>query len=231
MNFQELLQSDNLYQTVMPEGWKFVWRLLTLKEYRKFSALRSTQAVNDKVFYSMVFDHCYVGNSDLLHGDLPAGITIGIGECIMWLSGDSERQQIFHDIALARNNYQQNGLLEHMKAVCFTAWPSYTYEDVESWTYADLIKRFVIAETILTKRIPDYQSVDLHKLMKENDPNYQAKQAKKNYGAENQELEKAIGNREHPLDMAPDQLASVAKQNKGRIDRKAARQLDRRRGM
>lgn len=223
------MQTDGLYETTFPEGWSFLWRLLSLKEYRRFRALRDSGGIHPYILHSMVFDHCYLGEQALLNKHMPAGITIGIGECIMWLSGDCEMSTLVSDIEQARRYYPKDSVKEHMARTVFTAFPSYVEEDLQNWTYPELIRKFIIAEQILVTRIPEYQPLDTRKIFgpegKKKTPGVvDAKDFKK----DNRELRQAMGDQHHPLDMAPDKFANIQKRSKGRLTPSLARKLDQR---
>lgn len=225
------MESDGLFQTTFPDEGSFVWRLLTLKEYTRFKALKDSHAMNEFFLHTLVFERCYAGNPNTLHRDLPAGIPIAIGQCIMWLSGECELTTLVEDIAQARQYYPSDSVKEFMKRIVFTAWPSYTEEDADTWTYPQLVRKFAVAEAILVNRGVGYEPLDLRKIHgpggPKKTPGVSQLQDMKN---ENRELQKAVGNESHPLDRGPDELARMQTQNKGRLGRKMARKLDKRRG-
>lgn len=231
MDIDYLLESDGLFETTFPDGQSFTWRLLTLKEFKRFKALKDSGAMHELILHSLVFDRCYIGNPLTLHRDLPAGITVSIGQCIMWYSGECQNSTVVSDIAEARGAYPRDALTEHMKITIWTAWPSYTEEDVESWTYQDLLRKYVIAENILSKRIEGYQPLDLKKnIIDPNTPKKRQGVAQfQELDKENRELHQALGDQRHPLDMDPAELARRQQRNQGRLSRQSARQLDQRR--
>lgn len=231
MDIDLLMESEGLFRTSFPEGYSFVWRLLTLKEYQKFKILKDSNAMNAFFLHTLVFERCYVGNPNTLHRDLPAGIPIGIGECIMWLSGECEMQTLVDDIASSRENYPHDSVKEYMKRIIYTAWPSYTEEQANDWTYPQLIRKFSIAENVLVNRGTGYEKLDLRKIHGPDGPKKTPGVAQlQDMKNENRELNKAMGDGSHPLDKAPDELAGIQKRGKGRLSRKSARQLDKRRG-
>lgn len=230
MDINALLDSDGLFQTTFPEGWSFTWRLLTVKEHARFRMLRDTGAMHQWSVYGLVFDRCYIGDSALLHRDLPAGIAPAIGQCIMWLSGDCESETLANDIEQARSYYPADGVKEYMKRIIFTAFPSYVEEDADSWTYPELIRKFTVSEIILKNRGLEYQVLDTKKIHSSaNGPKRPpGVRSKEELERENRELDGAMGQREHMLDMHPAELMGAQKKNQGKLSPSLARQLDRR---
>jgi hypothetical protein len=142
----------------------------------------------------------------------------------MWLSGDCENTTLMLDIDNARRAYPRDSVKEFMARTIFTAFPSYIEEDVSKWTYLELVRKFVIAENLLLTRIPDYKPLDLRKITTGSGKKTPADS--KELAKENQELDQAMGQRAHPLDMTPDEFASIGKK---RISPNMARRLDKRR--
>lgn len=228
MNIDLFLENE-CFQTTYPEGWKFVWRLLSLKEYRKFKSLELSQVMHEYIFYTHVFERCYVGNPNTINGDLPAGIPISIGKMIMWLSGDSEMTSLAEDIEQMRTAYPHDAVKEHMKRTIFTAWSTYTPEDAESWSYPHLINKFVQAERVLIARGLIEAPLDTRKIHGPEGPKKQKGVASlEHLQGENRDLHSAMGDAEHPLDKSPDELAGMAQRNKGRLSRSIAKKLDQR---
>lgn len=223
MDLKLLLSEKELFHTKFPTGDSFVWRLLTLKEYQRFRVLRDTGVVHPFILYSTIFDYCLVGDPQLLNGNIPAGIPIAIGQCIMWLSGETEVMSLVDDIAGARAGYPADSMLEVMKQVIFMAWPGYVEEDLGKLTYPELVKRFVKAETLLQRRGVQYEPVNLKKISR-------GDEAKKRKGpdfkAENAEMERAVGQRTPMLDRTPVDLEEARQRNSGKITPDRARKLD-----
>ena len=156
-----LLESNGLFRTVYPDGRNFCWRLLTLKEYNTFRGLRQAGVLTGIGLHYQVFKRCYVGGGALSE-TLPLGMYCSIGETIMWMSGDCETETIKNDINTVRHFFQDASVNEQMKRVIWTAFPSYTIEDVEGLTRPELIRRFTIAEAILIWRTNgEYVPLDL----------------------------------------------------------------------
>lgn len=239
MDLDVLMESSALFRTTFPGSYAFTWRLLTLKEYTKFRALRDSGSMHPFMLHNLVFERCYVGEVGLLHRDMPAGITIAVGECIMWLSGDCELESLVNDIELARMHYPTDGVKEFMKRIVFTAFPAYVEEDADGWTYPELIRKFTISEAILVNRGLDYQPLDTRKITlpgQETEKTIQPGAAlgaqrrgetSTDFRGENRELSQALGQQSHPLDMDPADFAKMQDRGKGRLTRKLARQLDR----
>lgn len=160
MDIDLLLESEGLFQTTFPDGCSFTWRLLTLKEYRVFRALREAEVLPPFHVYMEVFQRVFVGDLRVLSKNIKAGACISIGQLCMYLSGDCELETLKNDLALARRTYASDSMHEHMKHIILTALPAYTLEDIDSWTRPELIRKFVISESILAKR-GDYQPINL----------------------------------------------------------------------
>jgi hypothetical protein len=218
-----LIESSGIFATTLPAGQSFKWRLLTLKEYRKLRSIRASGAMHDLFFHNMVFERCYLGDAKLINGSLPSGVFVAIGQLIMWLSGDCAEQSQAQDIDNVRDTYPANSVHEHLKHVILIAFSSYTPDDIESWTRPELLKKFAMAEAVLSKRGSDYQPLDTRKIT--NSTQAQAKE-KIDFAKENHGINKAMSGREHILDQEPAAL-SDAMARSDQQDRKKARQLDR----
>lgn len=241
MNVDQLFESDGLFQTTYPDIGTFVWRLLTLKEYKKIASLRNSGVMHPFSIYSIVFDRCSLVDPGLINGNTPAGVTINIGQLILWYSGDclSDSQGLINDLAKLRNELESSTLVSYMQRVVLTAFPSYKIHELEDWSYLELIKNFSLAEKILADRVTlqkadSYPGIDLKKLSQILDPNYKPK-AKMNekMDMDNKDLQQAMGNEVHPLDRPPEELAQLQKQSQQNARRKLtpaeARKLDQRR--
>lgn len=191
MDIDLLLESEGLYQTVLETGQTFTYRILTQKEYRVFRALRDSGTMHPWNVATKVFARCYVGDAAFLSGDLPAGIEISIGNLILYLSGDCQGA-IAQDIAIARAKNPPTMLSGYMKRVISMAFPAYTWEDLDSWTYPKFIEMFVVAESVLVNRGIGYEPIDLDEIMLE------GQKPKKpshgiNFEAENASIRKSLG--------------------------------------
>ena len=179
------------------------------------------------ILHTLVFDHCLVGNPDLLNNNLPAGIPITVGECIMWFSGECEVETLASDIDQARGGYVADSVKEVMKHVIYLAWPGYVEEDLAKLTYPELIKRFVVAEHLLMKKAAregaEYQPFDTRKIRKPGE-----KKKAIDFKKENQEMHQALGERTHALDQTPGEFDAMRQRNKGKLSRTLARKLDQR---
>lgn len=166
LNIDALVESQGLFQTTFPNGYKFMWRLLNLKEYRVFQALRDGGVLMEVSVYIRVFERCYAGDFNLINMHAPVGMYASIGELIMYLSGDCETDTLKSDLISARQIYPANSVQEHMKRVVLTAFPSYTIEDVDSWTRQELIRRFTFSENLLVYRF-GHEPLDIDKIRAE----------------------------------------------------------------
>lgn len=208
MDLNLLIESDGLYTTTLPEGPSFTWRLLSMKEYRVFSSLRNQGIWHEYQLYGKVFDHCYVGDSRAINGNLPAGVFLSIGRLIMYLSGDCTGEERA-EIDAARAAYNQSGVLEVVKRVVLMAFP-YKPDELESWTRRKLMKIFVEAEAVLQNR-GEYQPLDTSKIMTAEEAAAQHNKPVVDFRRENQELGNEFGDRKHALDMHPSELAEKSR--------------------
>lgn len=224
LSVDQLIESEGLFVTTFPEGISFTWRLLTLKEYKVFATLRSLEVMDRFTLHEKVFQRCYIGEPGALNGRLPVGMTMSIGELILYMSGDSAIKTEVYDIEQARDAYPHSAVSEHMKRICLLAFPSYTPEVIENWTRMKLIKTFTIAERILQAKYPGYELLDTSKIES-------ASEVAKSNGApidfvrENRELSAQGLNQDHILDRPPEQLA-----RQRALNRRQLRNLDKRRG-
>jgi hypothetical protein len=203
-----LVESDGLYMTSLPSGESFVWRLLSLKEYRTFAALRAGAVLSAMELHTKVFDRCYVGDPRVINGNLPAGIFLAIGELILHLSGDMAGDEAA-EIDSAREQYAVASVQEVMKRVVLMAFP-YKPEELDDWTRPRLTRTFVQAEAVLANK-SGYEPLDTSKIMT---PEQIAKQQNKpvvDMRRENREIGDEFGDRTHALDRDPAELAQRAK--------------------
>lgn len=152
VDLDKLLESQGLFRTQFPTGHEFVWRLLTLKEYRVFKALINSGALTVPEASIKVFERCYLGDHLLINQGTPVGMLVSMGELIMYISGDCEKETLSTDINIVRNMYPANSVQEYMKRVIFTAFPSYVVEDSDKWTRPELLRKFIMSESILMMR-------------------------------------------------------------------------------
>lgn len=156
-----------VFRIVAPDSGKILYfRMLSLKEYERLSGLRGDSLVHEWLFYEEVFKYSYLSEYNLLSDDMPAGFTVSIGQLVMYLSGDCDRETILIDINSARVENPADTLLEYMRTVIFSVFKSYTLEDIQSWDRKKFIKTFTIAENILSKQREDFKRLDLKDLEK-----------------------------------------------------------------
>jgi hypothetical protein len=226
IDIKTLIESEGLYLTTLPTGEKFTWRLLTLKEYRVFRGLREAGTYSPLFLYEAVFDHCYLGNADVINGNLPAGYFSAIGELIMYLSGDNAFESERDEIETARALYPMDSVQETMKRIILIAFSSYTPDDIEQWSRPELLRKFTLAEAVLINK-GGYEPIDTKKILTAD----QAKKRKNSpvdFKKENMEFNEAMGDslKPHILDQHPDVLKNrQARTN--RLQKKQAQDLER----
>ena len=145
----EFLNEDTLYSTELPNGQKAVWRLLSLKEWRRVRELFTLGLLDYYTLYFLVFRKCLVVPYTTFDAKVPAGIFISIGQYIFEQSGEMSIEEEKESIQLARDNYNQDSLIEVMKRIVYIGMPELGWEGVCNLNRNQLIDKFVVAEYIL----------------------------------------------------------------------------------
>jgi hypothetical protein len=199
LDIDAILDSDGaLFRTMSPDGQQsFTYRLLSMKEYKVFAALRDGGAMPPFQLYEMVFDRCHLGK--FVPENTRAGIVPSIGQWIMWLSGDCDSETLKEDINLLREMHPGDRVSTHQMAVITRVFP-YKLEEIEGWSRPHFQKMFVIAENILSIQAmqngEEYHRLDTSKLLT---PEQMERLKKKQQGgeidfnAENRSVRKAMG--------------------------------------
>jgi len=211
MDIDTILEADgNIYRTWIP-GYDltFGYRLLSLREYKVFRGLRDSGLGSDYSVAEQVFERCFLGEAALISVDIPAGITISIGQLIMYLSGDCDEITLKDDIRKVRQLHPPNTVYEHMRAVICTAF-SYKIEEIESWPRPEFLRRFIISENILSKQNPEFVRLNLSDIKSEEELAKKANNQGSNidFARENRSLVRAVG----PLDQEEAQVELTQKQ-------------------
>ena len=206
-----------VFRIVAPDSGRVLYfRMLSLKEYEKLSTLRSDGILHEWLFYEEVFKYSYLNDYDMLPDDMPAGFSISIGELIMYLSGDCDKETILMDIDSARVENPANSLLEYMRTVIFTVFKSYTLEDLTSWDRKKFIKIFTIAENILTKQREDFKRLDLKDLEKSmNKKSSENPNGPIDFEAENKAIRQNTDRIENENILSKEQLEKLSRMRKG----------------
>lgn len=215
----ELLEGKDLYHTKFPEGWEFLWRLLTLKEYRIFSALRSSGVLAEEYIYYEVFERVYQGDPKLVNQQMPVGVICSIGRLAMWLSGDCSAVTLPDDLAKMRAEYKPSDSYEVFKRVILTALPAYKLEDLDAMNRLELLRLFVTAEEAIKARVENYQPVSFVQ------PKSAPALAPIDFAAENAAIQKQL----HPWDIADMMEDNHDAQAARKISTDVAKKLDERR--
>ncbi len=228
MNFNSLIDRDDLFYTVFPDGRTFLWRLLSIKEYRKFCVLRSTGQWHPYYLYSKVFERCYEDKLDLLPDDMPMFVPTSIGALCMYLSGDCESESAKEDITVARGMYVTGDLTETLKRTILLAYSRYTPTELDLLTRPELIRLFVQAEAFLQYQVGDkFKPLDISKITSGSE---MAKTPKARFEAVNFELEnEGIKKQTHPWDEVDRMEAEyqASKQPPPKLTAKQLAELDR----
>jgi len=195
-----------------------------MKEYRVFVKLREGDLLPPLVLAEEVFNRCYLGTASLISQDLPAGLTVSVGQLVMWLSGDCEQDTLKQDIKIARRSNPADTVLNHMMAVINMAFSAYSLEDMDSWTRPELLEKFTIAENVLSLQNPEFQRMQL-KDIKTPEEMAKMKAKKKNKGpvnfeADNRAIQKAMGphlveeNEHRHSTLTPSQLKELSRRRR-----------------
>ncbi len=159
-----LVNSPYLYRTEF-DDWKFIWRPLTMKEYRIFFALRATGGVHPYVIYKQVFERCFIGDSTMLSNNMPMFIPITLGMLIMHVSGDSNRETLVYDIGVTRASYANDDIYEIIKRTICLAFPNEDFFALEKLNRYELFDKFAAAEAYLVWSTANkYEPIDLSKI-------------------------------------------------------------------
>lgn len=201
-----IIDSEGLYMTTFPDGRSFKWRLLTMKEYKAFRAIRGPGMLHPHIVHEKVFERCYIGHYDLISGDIPAGWTISLGELIMHMSGDTSGISDRMDLENARKF--SNSFLEYMKRVILRAFPSYTLETFDGWSRKKLFDRFVFAENLLHENGSGYKPIELKDILTPEEHEKRSKRKGIDFKGDNAALDGVLGSngQEDLIDLPPEQF-------------------------
>jgi hypothetical protein len=220
-------ENDGLFRTDIG-GCRFLYRLLTLKEYRVLNSIRSSGMLTEWGIALEALNRCLLTDHRLLNQNLPVGIYVSVGQLILYLSGDCEQDTLKTDIQVAREFYPALSVQERMKHTIFVAFPSYTIDDADSWTRPELIRKFVIAEHALISRQTGYQPLDVeeikpyHELLAKAEPVKQAEDISKiDFAADAMQVQKN-SNFWETQDLLEEQVVQETK----RLTTAQARKLD-----
>lgn len=211
MDIDAIIESNgNLYQTWFPnEDIKLSYKLLSIHEYKVFRGLRSAGVYSDFELWELVFDRCYLGNTSLLSDEISAGITLSVGQLILYLSGDCDQETLRHDLQSMRINHPSDSVFEYMRSVVMTVF-NYKVEEMDAWTRPTFLRNFTISENILSKQNPDYEKLDLSQIQTLDE--LENKNKKKpsgdiDFASENRAIRKAMG----PFDIEEAQQGKLSK--------------------
>ena len=195
MDIDKIIESNgNIYRTHFPEiDVSITYRILSIKEYKVFRSLRDGGVLSASLLAEQVFERCYFGNAGLLSENLPAGISISVGNLIMYLSGDCDQLTLLQDIHDARTLHPSDTVFEYMRSAIITAFPTYQLDDLEEMSRSQYLRLFAISENIITKQNPEYERLDLSKV--ENSESRSKKNNSHNidFRKENREIRSAVG--------------------------------------
>jgi hypothetical protein len=220
MDIDLLIKSGgNIYQTYIPEhDLVFTFRLLTLKEYEVFRKLGDGGVLPPYSLAEEVFNRCFLGDPELISGNIPAGVTISIGQLILFLSGEVDPETLKKEIAELRAQHEVDDITTYMQAVILEAFPTYTLSDIDSWTRNDLVRHFVLAENVLCKRDSKRQPLDLKAIKTRQEVERGRKTSHGiNFEEENKAIRRAVG----ASDIEEAQAGKLSRRQLGRLSRRA----------
>tara|TARA_B100000131_G_scaffold321606_1_gene372801 strand:- start:26933 stop:27604 length:672 start_codon:yes stop_codon:yes gene_type:complete len=197
MDIDAIIESNgNLYQTWFPdEDIKLSYRLLSIQEYKVFRGLRASGVLTDWQLFDVIFERCYLGTAYLISENIPAGLTISVGQLILYLSGDCDQDTLREDIMSIRMQHPPDTVFEYMRSVIMTVFP-YKIEEMESWPRPKFLRNFTIAENVLCKQNPEYEKLDLKQIKTAEEvaqANSRKDQSGIDFRAENRAIRKAMG--------------------------------------
>lgn len=220
MNIDHILEADgNVYRTHIPShGVTFNFRLLSLKEYKVYRSFRDGGVLPEWSVADEVFERCFLGEASLISSDLPAGLTVSIGNLILYLSGDCDEVTLREDIARYRMLHPANTVFEHMRAVICSAF-SYKIEDIDSWSRPEFLKKFTIAENVLAKQNPEFVRLNLSDIKTAEEAEQAQAQPqghKIDFARENRDLTRAVGRldqEEAQVNLTKEQLRTLSRKS------------------
>tara|TARA_B100000427_G_C15435166_1_gene562610 strand:- start:415 stop:1095 length:681 start_codon:yes stop_codon:yes gene_type:complete len=198
MDIDAIIESNgNLYQTWFPdEDIKLSYRLLSIQEYKVFRGLRASGVLTEWELFDVIFERCYLGNAYLISENISAGITITVGQLILYLSGDCDQETLREDIMSVRMQHPADTVFEYMRSVIMTVFP-YKIEEMESWPRPKFLRNFTIAENVLCKQNPEYERLDLKQIKTAEEVAEENKKKSSGHGidfaADNRAVKKAMG--------------------------------------
>jgi hypothetical protein len=186
--------AGGIYQTTTPDGHQtFSYRLLSMKEYRVFAALRDGGILPPHELFTQVFDRCHLGS--FVPDATRAGMIPSVGQWILWLSGDCESQTLKQDIDHLRELHPADSVNAYQMSIITSVFP-YKLKEIEAWPRTEFHRQFVIAENILAKQNPDFERFNTSQILSpEQVEKLKQKQNPANidFAAENMSIRKGMG--------------------------------------
>lgn len=195
MDIDKIIEADgNIYRTDFPDAnISMSYRLLSLREYKVFKSLRDGGILPPFIVSELVFEKCYLGTASLINKEIPAGITISIGDLVMYLSGDCDSETLVQDINMARQLYPADTVFEYMRSAIITAFPTSTLDELEGLTRTQFLKRFAISENILSKQNSEYERLNLGEIKTADEVAQQKDHHNIDFDRENRAIRKNMG--------------------------------------
>ena len=195
MELKEIIESkEELFLATFGYN-NYIFRLLTLGEFRRFNKLLNNNVTHPMFIYEEVFNLCSEYKYEYLSNKTPAGDAISLGNLIYELSGNKEGKEFLLEIAEVRKELPVDSIYEHMKIIILTAFSSYTPKCILDMTEKEFIYNFVCAENKLAKSNQNFQRLDLKAIYDElYNPKEKVKETKEEVVVHNVEkMEQEIG--------------------------------------
>lgn len=145
----------SVYAIAFPNGDKVSFRLLPYKryiQYKETALLQTvpTDIIETSVYRECVIDHYYLENAL----ELRAGVVSTVANTILKLSGPSDMEHFNETLEGYRGVIENgdNGLKLLAYSYITTAFPSYTYEQLDDIDWQTLMIRLAEAESLLKSR-------------------------------------------------------------------------------
>lgn len=162
LTYRELYQADYDLLYVEFEGKEFIFRSLTREEYKEIVGIIS----DDFEFEDAICQCCllYPEEYDFSESYLP-GLTSSFAKELVGMSMISNIESILDTF------YREKEMLKQFDEQCITlvkaAFPEYSYEQIEKWSWKKLIKYTARAENVMRLRGYDISLINKYDELKE----------------------------------------------------------------
>jgi len=161
MEIKDIIKSKEELYIINFDYNSYVFRLLSLGEFNRFSKLLNNGVIAPFFIYEEIFNLCTDYKYEFTSKNVVAGYAISTGNLIYHLSGNKEGKEFLYEIAQVREELKPDSIYEHMKIIILTAFSSYSPKDILDMTEKEFIYNFVSAENKLAKTKEGFQRLDL----------------------------------------------------------------------